>query len=324
MTAPRRWRQLVAVALAPLILLGTAAAGSAETRADEPTGHITGTVTGPDGDGLSCVEVYVIEAGPYGYYLIDNAGTDAHGDYDVSGLRAGTFRLEFLDRCGRGYASEYWDNAPTLALSTAVVVPTGATVSGKNAQLNPPTAITNDLQPEIFGVAKVGSELEASVGHWNPASGLDFAVHWFADGTPIPTVTSSYTPVPADVGKTIVLEVTASLAGYPDVAATSEGVVVGPGIITATTDPEVRGKARRGATIVVKTGDWDPDDTTVSVQWFAGKKAIADATSTRLKLTGKAATAVTGKRISVTVTVTAPGYLPTSATVTVPGKVRKK
>ena len=60
--------------------------------------------------------------------------TDASGNFSLSGLPAGTYRLKFNDPNG-AYLTEYYDNAASLETATDIVVTAAATVTGKNAIL---------------------------------------------------------------------------------------------------------------------------------------------------------------------------------------------
>src|ERR1700730_12139624 len=75
--------------------------------------------------------------------------------------------------------------------------------------------------PTISGTAQVGQTLTATNGTWtnSPAS---FADQWNRAGTPIGGATAStYAPVPADVGNTLTISVTATNRSGPSTPATS-------------------------------------------------------------------------------------------------------
>ena len=68
----------------------------------------------------------------YAYYGADN--TDVSGEFSISGLPAGTYRLKFSDSNG-AYLTEYFDGAASLDTATDIVVGAAATVTGKDAVL---------------------------------------------------------------------------------------------------------------------------------------------------------------------------------------------
>ena len=81
--------------------------------------------------------------------------------------------------------------------------------------------IINTARPVITGALRVGSRLTASGGSWIP-SGHTLSYQWLANGAVIRgATTSTYTPRTAVRGKRISVRVTASMAGYSPVSATS-------------------------------------------------------------------------------------------------------
>ena len=57
--------------------------------------------------------------------------TNAAGDYDLGGLKAGTYRLGFATYMTGGFLPEYWDDAATVGAATDIVVGASATVAGR-------------------------------------------------------------------------------------------------------------------------------------------------------------------------------------------------
>jgi hypothetical protein len=112
----------------PMIAL--AAALPASCAPDSGSGTISGTVTAPGGVPLSAVQVtaYTIYGDRGGY-----AYSDASGNYQVTGLIAGSYILEF--KPGSGYAVEWYNNQPTALTAASVTVSTGGTTGTINAQM---------------------------------------------------------------------------------------------------------------------------------------------------------------------------------------------
>lgn len=119
-----------------------------------------------------------------------------------------------------GHLGGYGDRTVGAAATTAVVAGTQhATVT-----------------IDATGTAQVGAELAARSTGWNEGTAL--AYRWLRDGTPVDGATSrTYTPVEADLGRVISVEVTGTLAGWQPLTVTSDGTapVVG---IPATVTPE--------------------------------------------------------------------------------------
>lgn len=111
---------------------------------------IAGKVTGTAGAGLSLVDVNAYDA-----TTGDKVGgtvTDSQGNYAVTGLPAGDYRLEFADELSE-YTSEFYDNVPVDLSGTAtpVTVAANTDVTGKDAQLtaNP---VINPVDVDLTGV----------------------------------------------------------------------------------------------------------------------------------------------------------------------------
>ena len=74
--------------------------------------------------------------------------------------------------------------------------------------------------------------------------------------------------------------------------------------VTNVVRPRVKGSLEVGRVVRVSKGVWKPTAVTFKYQWYAGGKAITDATHRRLALTAKYA----GKRLSVRIKAKATGY----------------
>ena len=96
-------------------------------------GHVTGVVTGPDGMPLAGASVSAFREGSGGWERTDEtAWTEADGSYELWGLPTGTYRVCF----GRdGYITEYYDDAPAVAVANSISVINGQITTGINAEL---------------------------------------------------------------------------------------------------------------------------------------------------------------------------------------------
>lgn len=102
------------------------------------------------------------------------------------------------------------------------------TTTGTWGNFVPPQPPTATVPPAVTGTAKVGSTLTSSTGTWNNATSYNFS--WVEingnNRTTIPGATSStYVPVPGDVGKTLASIVQAI---GPGGGSTRESNSVGP------------------------------------------------------------------------------------------------
>ena len=102
------------------IVLG---AGSRMTGRDArlaPASHISGKVTGPDGEPISGVSVQAyqkLQGQNYWAMAAMSVLTQTDGTYDIGGLRNGAYRIGFSSY-NNGYISEYWNNAETVEMET--------------------------------------------------------------------------------------------------------------------------------------------------------------------------------------------------------------
>ncbi|KQW49401.1 hypothetical protein ASC77_12080 [Nocardioides sp. Root1257] len=157
--------------------------------------------------------------------------------------------------------------------------------------------------PTITGTAKVGSVLKAGTGTWD--DGVTFSYEWLRGGTAIPGATgSSYPLVAGDLGARITVRVTGSAAGYTDASEVSlPTAAVARGTLASHPKPSISGVAKVGRTLTLRAVRWE-SGVKLSYRWYAGSKAIAGATKSKLKVSK----AMVGKPLHIVVTATKPGY----------------
>ncbi|WP_169310129.1 hypothetical protein [Sanguibacter keddieii] len=157
--------------------------------------------------------------------------------------------------------------------------------------------------PTVTGTAKVGSTLTAVPGAWSPAA--TFTYQWSVGGTPVAGATrATFVPLAADLGRTITVKVTGTLAGWTPVTRTSvKTAAVAPATFTTAPVPTISGKVRVGSALSAVPGTWSPS-ATLAYQWRVGGVAVKGAT----KKTYTPAAGDLGKRITVQVTGTRTGW----------------
>lgn len=109
----------------------------------DPAANITGTVT----DGSTPLENILIGAYYWtgSYWLgAGDAYTDADGHYTISGLGAGTYRVQFMD-WNNQYLAETFDNVASLDSGLDLVLATGATISNIDASLTTAASISGTV-----------------------------------------------------------------------------------------------------------------------------------------------------------------------------------
>ena len=77
-----------------------------------------------------------------------NAFTGPDGTYDVGGLPAGTFRLQFVDFETGEHLAEYYDDVQLFDDAEDLEVASGETLSGLDASLTPAGSISGTVTDE--------------------------------------------------------------------------------------------------------------------------------------------------------------------------------
>jgi hypothetical protein len=124
----------------------TVTAGSTTTGVNATlttAGHVTGTVRNASAAGLADIEVSAYRSdGAGGWDWVSYAYSSADGSYDLGGLDTGNCRIEFYDYSGT-YATEYYDDKPSLDAGDDVAVTAGSTTTGVNATLATSTPLAS-------------------------------------------------------------------------------------------------------------------------------------------------------------------------------------
>ncbi|MDQ6867126.1 MAG: hypothetical protein M3178_01420 [Pseudomonadota bacterium] len=142
---------------------------------------------------------------------------------------------------------------------------------------------TNSSVPTISGTAQVGQTLTATTGTWthNPTS---FTYQWNRAGGAISGATAStYVPVAADVGNTLMVAVVARNSGGSSApatsAATSTVIPAPPAVPVNTALPTISGTPQVGQTLTATNGTWTNSPTSFAYQWNRAGGAISGATA---------------------------------------------
>ena len=120
-----------------------------------PAATISGVVTNNAGSPLlgitACATIPGVSSGNCG-------NTNAYGEYSISGLIAGTHRVQFNVQytTSNGYASEYWNGVSTSDFATLISVTAGQTVTGVDASLSEGVTISGTITaPSVVSVAGI-------------------------------------------------------------------------------------------------------------------------------------------------------------------------
>lgn len=162
--------------------------------------------------------------------------------------------------------------------------------------------------PKIVGHPKVNGVLSVTTGKWT--TGTAFAYQWKVNGIAVTGngTGTSYTVLPADVGKRITVSVTGSQTGYATRTVTSaaSGRVASAPFATDPI-PTIGGTLAVGSPLTATASGWSPA-ATFSYQWYRSGHAIKHATLVTYSLTA----ADRGKKITVRVVGHALGYTNTA------------
>lgn len=189
------------------------------------TASISGTVTTEDGRPLKAHK-----DGDYGTVYVFRRFHDrnhdrylyfpicADGTFAATGLRPGTYVLEFLPS-DRAYEEQAWENQSDIDTGTPVVLGisearTGLDVTLKLREVAPTTVtVTNTALPKISGKSLVGKTLKVHSGTWQPAD-VSLAYQWFVGGKPVAKATKpTFKLTKAHAGSSVRVAVTATTDG---------------------------------------------------------------------------------------------------------------
>lgn len=183
--------------------------------------------------------------------------------------------------------------------------------SGQTAAVTDPANDVVAPTPVVahIGAPQVGVAMTAKVGTWLPAP-VTLTFQWLRGGSVIAGATGvTYTPVAADLGKSLAIEVTGKSSVMPSTARISPATkAVLPGVL-APVQPTISGLAAIGYTLTAKPGTW-ASGTSVAYQWLRDGANIPGANSVTYRPVPADAT----KRLSVKATGTKAGYSAVSST----------
>lgn len=323
-----------------------------------PASKITGTVLGSDGLPLEEVRVTRIDvvdgvAEDSGGY---HAETDVDGEFTISGLRAGTYRLAF-EKPDSEYSREFFPDQDEVATAQDIVVDTADTEVVPATTLDLASTIRGQLtapdgaDPRVILHRKFGAQwrtvdtwstesdgafelLQLRAGtfrvefkdlvsgtsrYWNGAKTFDSATDLALPPGGEATITGSLIDPVVTEPPSPSPSATPSQSPSPS-PSTAPTIVPAPVLktVSATKLPVIKGKPIVGRTLKVTAGSWNAPGVTRVLQWLANGKVIKKAIKAKLKMTRK----LVGKKISVRIVVSAPGYLPSTVRIRRAGRVQ--
>ncbi|MEP9382729.1 YncE family protein [Nocardioides sp. KR10-350] len=157
--------------------------------------------------------------------------------------------------------------------------------------------------PTVSGTPQVGRRLTARTGSWTPTPAYTY--QWLRNGKAIKGATDEkYAVVAADAGTRLSVRVTAKKTGYTTVTRTSMPTSTVRKAALKTSRPWIKGLTKVGRTVTAVPGSWT-SGARLHYQWRANGRTVKGATAKALRVTR----ALVGKRITVKVTGTKPGYV---------------
>ena len=150
-------------------------------------------------------------------------------------------------------------------------------VAAAGAAARPAAGPTSISVPVVTGTAQAGAQLRGGTGSWSGTGTLTYAFRWLRCDdagnvcVPIARATGAvYTPVAADVGKTVALTVTArDDSGTATVAAGMVGpIAASSSPLASTARPVVSGATQVASTLAVSAGSWTTAPSSLAYAWL--------------------------------------------------------
>lgn len=277
--------------------------GSAVVQAGPPVARVAPTITG------TARRASTLTSTRGEWIGIEN-------EYAYQWQRRASGAPQFTDIAGATGVSYVLDAADVGAQVRLVI--TASNADGSAAAATTPTAVVvaappqNLTAPTITGLTKLGAQLTATRGEWDPIGpAVEYA--WQRDGVDIPGATNAtYVLGADDIGKVVRVKVTAINAdGRVSAFSTGTSRIGAP---PANTVPPVApaGTAREASTLTAASGSWDTPGVTYTYTWFRCAPAattLADSTCERVAVgsTYTLGFADVGLRVGARVVASSPG-----------------
>ncbi|WP_345069311.1 carboxypeptidase regulatory-like domain-containing protein [Leifsonia kafniensis] len=190
-------------------------------------GSLSGTVTGKTGRTIAPTRATIEAYNTSGHLVATTWAGSVSGEYLITGLKPGNYRLKFISVVSTGedsvksgpFITEYWNNKSSLASANVATVAAGKTKTGVNVELAAKHTLKT-ATPKVSGTVAIGKALKVTTGTWT--SGTKFSYRWLADGKAISGATkSTFTITSAQKGKALSVKVTGAKTNYLTVSKTS-------------------------------------------------------------------------------------------------------
>ncbi|KOR30818.1 hypothetical protein TI04_03965 [Achromatium sp. WMS2] len=172
----------------PHLQLGKLLPSRTALRTATGSGHITGKITDTNGTplpGIYALLMVLFTSGTSQYWDMGTyAESDANGNFDLSGIPDGTYRVCYYNSPSNNYAYACYQNAADVEFATDIQIASGSTVTGVNAALPLAGRITGKVT-DTSGNPIAGVDVSAM--RWNGSEGNPWNLQMYdttaADGT---------------------------------------------------------------------------------------------------------------------------------------------
>lgn len=328
-----RARHVLVVLVA--VLAALLAAAPAQASGTTAAGVVSGRIAFADGSWDATP--WRVDVRPVDGSAVVSTPVDAAGRFEVD-VPPGDYRVRAVPDQDRAGIPPMW-HGETLREDEArpVTVRAGRATDGVDIVRftgeDVPRRATVVWRPFVKGTPQVGWTLTVDPHRWvveddwqgEQAEVPDelLTVQWLADGRPVAGATSrTFTPTASELGRRISVRVDVDL---PNTVVTNEGDAttaptraVARGTNALLSSRRVSGTARVGKRLTVASPRWRAPGTRTTYRWYAGGKRVPGATGRSFR----PARSQKGKRLTVRLTATAPGYATTSRTTAATARVR--
>ncbi|WP_205474309.1 carboxypeptidase regulatory-like domain-containing protein [Nocardioides sp. SYSU D00038] len=256
---------------------------------------------------------------------VSSTFSEANGNYALTQLPAGSYRLGFRDWSGAGLAREYWtstigSNVADVGGGETITLAANGQRLGTNVRLVPGGAVAGDVTDDEGDQTDADVVLYRSVdAAWTQVvRESTFGGSYEIDGLPAGAYRIGFEPhdpglAPEfhDDRTTLATATTVNVAAGGTATITTAELADAsvPPAITNTAPPAITGTARVGQVLTATPGTWDPADVTLAYRWLKGGDEIAGATSA----TYTPGPADVGAQLAVRVTATKTGHTAATA-----------
>jgi hypothetical protein len=180
-------------------------------------GRISGTVTA-EGTGTPLEDVYVVAYTPTvtcyitEWTAVASDTTDVNGDYTISGLQTGPYKVKFEPEeygVSAAYLGEYYNNKNSLALADQFGVTAGQTTGNINAALTKGGTITGNVTAADGGAALKDVWVDvynSSSGYWVEDDITDVSGNYTVTGLPAGSYKVEFDPSTSGVSAAYITE----------------------------------------------------------------------------------------------------------------------